>query len=417
MSNSLAIAAVTATLRNLLNEVAAPLPFDPDPDSDLADTTCSARPPDKARQSEDTNQLNLFLYQTAINAALRNADAIERTRPGEVGQPVLPLNLFYLLTAYGRNFDDLLGHRVLGRAMSILHDRPLLLPTDIEAALPGSDLGRSIERVRISPHALGGEELSKLWAIFQAPYRLTTAYQVSVVLIDSTRKTRSSLPVLARTVTVRPDVRPPFPTLERVALPRIGQPSARLGFTPAAITGDTVTLAGHDLDGDTATIAFAHRLLPDPNTLSIADPSANRIDVVLPSDQELWPAGTYTVSARVRRASPVQDSTSNAVSVVVAPRIVGGVPFTYPHGAVTISIEVSPKVWPAQRVSLFLGNREISAEPHASKTSNLSFKVDDLSAGSYLVRLRVDSVDSHVIQYSVTAPPAAFDPSQELTVT
>ena len=49
-------------------------------------------------------------------------------RDGEPAQPPLALNLFYLLTAYGRDNDAQrpFSHMLLGRAMSILHDHPVL---------------------------------------------------------------------------------------------------------------------------------------------------------------------------------------------------------------------------------------------------------------------------------------------------
>jgi hypothetical protein len=418
MSNSLAIAAVTATLKRILDEVATALPFDP-PDSDLTDCTCTAKPPDKARQTEDANQLNLFLYQTAINPALRNAD-MPGAKPGETGPMPLALNLYYLLTAYGRNNDDVLGHRVLGRAMSLLHDHPVLLPGELEASLPQGDLGQQIERVRLIPHSLGGEELSKLWAIFQAPYRITTAYQVAVVLIDSARPRRTPLPVLSRSIKVRPTTEPPFPTLAAAILPRVAQPSARLGFAPGGITGDQIRLTGHDLSGDTVTLDFVHRLLQVPNTLPVAAPTDRELVVTLPDDQDAWPVGTYTVSARVETVAPPRIQTSNGVGLTIAPRLVGGVPGTYARdggGVATIPVTVSPRVRPEQKVALLIGAREVIAPPRTAPTANLSFAVPGLTAGEHAVRIRVDGVDSLVLAYTATEPPAAYDPTQKVTIT
>jgi Pvc16 N-terminal domain len=428
MSNTLAIGAVTATLRRLLNRASQPLPFDPDPDADLADATCTARPPDKARSSEDTNQLNLFLYQTAYNAALRNMDLPGRTLPGESGQPSLALNLYYLLTSYGRNYDDVLGHRLLGRAMSILHDNAVLLPADIQASLPGADLFGQIERVRVSPHTLGGEELSKLWAIFQAPYRVTAAYQVAVVLIDSARRTKASLPVLSRTVTVRPTALPPYPTIDAIMMPRVAQPAARLGLAASSITGDTVRLVGHDLDGDAATASFSHRLLQTPRTVDATPTSGDALTATVPltlpgtdPDQLAWPAGTYAVSVRITRTTPAKDATSNDAPMALAPRLVGGVPGTYARdattGDITVPITVSPAVWPGQRVSLLIGTREIIAAGRSNKLTSLSFTISDLAPGSHPVRLRVDGIDSLVVKYSATDPPTSLDSSQAIEVT
>ena len=64
MSNASAIAAVTATLQAIL---AQRVVLDPD----LTDPTVTVLPLDKARGSNTTNQLNLFLYRFVPNAAWR----------------------------------------------------------------------------------------------------------------------------------------------------------------------------------------------------------------------------------------------------------------------------------------------------------------------------------------------------------
>ena len=193
MSNPLAIAAVTATLRNLLTQGVTT-------DPDLADATVTTQPPDKARDgNNNANQLNLFLYQTMLNAAWRNMDMPRQVKPGETGQPPLALDLHYLITAYGRNNDDVFSHHLLGRAMRILHDHPLLGEAEIKAALPDNDLHEQVERVRITPQPLSLEEMSKLWTTFQTQYRISVAYEVGVILVDSSRDASAPLPVPAFT--------------------------------------------------------------------------------------------------------------------------------------------------------------------------------------------------------------------------
>src|SRR3984893_18753467 len=117
MSNSLAIAAVTATLRKLLEDGVR----------DVPGAVASTQPPDKVTT---TNLVNLFLYQTVINAAWRNRDMPRQLKTGEPGQPPLALTLYYLLTAYGEgdDFQTVDGHRLLGPAMRVIHDNPVLAP-------------------------------------------------------------------------------------------------------------------------------------------------------------------------------------------------------------------------------------------------------------------------------------------------
>ena len=194
MSNTLAIGAVTATLRNLLDQAIA------EEGGGMHATTLA---PEKAQifgQADGPGRVNLFLYQTQINAAWRNMDMPRQIKPNETGQPPLALDLYYLLTAYERDDGDpsVIAHRLLGRAMRVLHDHPLLGAEEIRAALANNDLADQIERIRITPQPMSVEEFSKLWTTFQVGYRISAAYHVSVVLIDSTLSSRTPLPVLTR---------------------------------------------------------------------------------------------------------------------------------------------------------------------------------------------------------------------------
>ena len=133
MSTNRAIAAVTATLRNMLFQALSG-------DATLSGTIVTTKAPDQARQSGVTgNQLNLFLYRTSIDAAWRNQDP-PPARPGELSQPPLPLVLSYLMTAYGEDDDEVLAHQLLGVGMQVLNDQPVLSATAITQALSGTGL-------------------------------------------------------------------------------------------------------------------------------------------------------------------------------------------------------------------------------------------------------------------------------------
>lgn len=407
MSNPLAIAAATATLRNLLQYV-------PTVDPTLADTTVTTQPPDKARNTNRTNQINLFLYQTAPNAALRNMDMPRQVKPGETAQPPLALTLHYLVTAYGRDDDDVFGHRLLGRAMSILHDHPLLGSDEIEGALPGNDLHEQLERVRITPQSLSLEELSNLWNTFQTQYRISAAYQVSAVLIESTRTGKTPLPVLTRGpqdegAVAQPDLTPPFPTLVEASLPN-RQSSARLG--------DLLIIRGHHLEGDGVIVRFAHARLEDPvEVAALPERTAIELPVRIPNDPAGWPAGFWGLAARIIQSGQ-PDRITNELVIALAPRIVTIDPQTAPRdpaGNVTFQLTCSPEVRPGQRAALLLGDREVLAEAHPAQTDTLTFRVLAASPGTHFVRLRVDGVDSLLIDRSVTPP--VFDLTQRVTIT
>src|SRR5256885_15296884 len=111
MSTPAAIEAVSIALRNLITNGVPDLPHQ----------IVTTKPLDEARDTDKRDQINLFLYQTVPNAAWRNQDMPRQIQPGETGHPPLALNLYYLVTAYGKEDDDTLSHRWLGRVMSVLH--------------------------------------------------------------------------------------------------------------------------------------------------------------------------------------------------------------------------------------------------------------------------------------------------------
>lgn len=406
MSNPLAIAAVTHTLRNLIFRGVT---------ADLAGTTVTTRPPDKARGNNSGNQVNLFLYQTVLDGAWRNQDLPPGVKAGESGQPPLPLDLFYLVTTYGEDDDDTFSHRLLGRAMSVLHDHPVLGTDEIRAALPNNDLHRQVERVRVTLQPLSLEELSKLWTTFQTQYRISAAYQASVVLIESGRPARAPLPVLThgpgdRGPEAQADLVPPFPTLLSIGFPK---------EQPSALPGDELTLVGHHLAGTSLVVRFSHPLLAGPVEVPpppIVAASATEIKVILPSGPTQVPAGFCTVAVQVSRPNE-PDYPTNTLAFSVAPRVTN-LPRTVArdnNGNAALSLTCAPRVLPDQRVDLLLGERQVAAEPRLAVTNTLNFIIPKAVPGVYLTRLRVDGVDSPLVDRSVKPP--VFDQTQKVTIT
>ncbi|OKH52971.1 hypothetical protein NIES2101_12865 [Calothrix sp. HK-06] len=438
MSNSLAIAAVTTTLRYLLQQR-----FDSNGSGSVTVTT---KPPDKARDNNGNanNQVNLFLYQTKENAAWRNMDIPNQVKPGETGLPPLALNLYYMLTAYAQNddFPEPTSHNLLGEAMSVFHDYSVLKPEDIKNALPAADIAKydlynQIERVKITPQSLSLDELSKMWTTFQTQYRISTAYEVSLVLIESTRLPKTPLPVLSRSsgdtgVTTQADITPSYPTLFTVNFTAIEQARENLPAyqkkllqKPAANLGDELTLTGYNLEGNNVEIVFNNPQLTAPNIITIPATARTATEIQLTIDTtqpDKWCPGLYTVTANI------EDRSSNGLPLPIAPTI-ENLAFDSRDNSdpnkpnnVIVQVTCNPPVLPAQRVSLVLstqetalveiGNRELIARNHPIQTDTLEFELGDIPAGTYQVRprLRVDGVDSLVINYNVTplVIPLAF---------
>ena len=413
MSNPLAIAATTLTLQAILQSGVV---SDPD-DTDLSDTTVTILPPDKARGNGNANQLNLFLYQILPNAAWRNMNIPSQVAPGETGSPPLALTLHYLLTAFGKDNDTTLpfGHHLLAKAMSILYDHALLGPDEIRAAtsatFPATDLDRQVERVRITLQPMSLEEISKLWTGLVTQYRLSVGYEVSVMLIDSTQPKKTPLPVLTRGpgdkgVSSQASLIPPFPALDQIQFPNF-QTSARLG--------DTLVLTGNHLDGTNVGLVFNHPLWTSPVEIPPQPGgTATQVAVIIPNSPPNWPAGFYTVSLMVQRPTESYRRSTNQLSFGLAPTIAIA-PTSAAGPDITYTVTSSPEVRPEQYAALLLGDQEIVADPHTTRTATLTFKGQNLSAGDYYVRLRIDGVDSQLVDRTVTPP--VFDSTQKVTVT
>ena len=131
-----------------------------------------------------------------------------------LSNPPLALDLHYLLTAYGS--EDWQAEALLGFALLMLHENPVLTRTDISTAhaptcphtnplsapLAAAGLADQIEMLKITPATLGREEMAWLWTALKADYRPTFPFQVSVVLIEPDATTVSPLPVLLRNISV-----------------------------------------------------------------------------------------------------------------------------------------------------------------------------------------------------------------------
>lgn len=408
MSGPLAVATVTSALQNLLTAAVKHV----DGGADI-----STRSPDKAREAPfgAKNQLNVFLFHTSLDPAWRNQD-MPGIHPGESSWPPLPLVLHYIISAYGQGDDEVKAQSVLGHALSVLHDHPILGPDEFAQLLAGSDLERQSERVRITPQLLSIDEMTKLWTAFQTSCRISACYEVSVVLLSSTQAARTPLPVLTRGeddigVVAQTGAVPPFPTITAVVPPN---------RQSAVVPGDLLTLSGHHLLGATH-VLFSHPLFellfelpPEPDAAVRAD----EITLRVPADVAV---GVSTVAV-VFREPDKDDRVSNGQPLAVAVRITNGLPATPAIGAggvVTLELTCEPKILTGQQVYLLLGERPVPASeppnPAVVPRDRLKFVIAGLKPGdNFLVRVRVDGVDS-LLEDRRVAPPV-FIETQRVTV-
>lgn len=441
MSSALAIAAVTASLKDLLND--GMLDHDL---SSMGSFTVTAQPPDRVTTgTTENNQLNLFLYQVTANPGWRNVDLPSRDRTGQrLTSPPLALDLHYLLTAYGA--QDMNAEILLGYAMQVLHETPVLTrdqlrtalaaPAPVEGTLlPGPfgtlsaiDLADQAEQIKITPVYLGTEDLSKLWTAMQARYRPSMAYSISVVLIQSQAGGRNALPVLKRgpadSGPVAQGSAAPLLTGLRAAA-SAQQPSLRLG-DDLLVAGSGLARANLGIRVELPRYAVIRDLAPAP--VGGVPNSAARLGAHLPSTAEdadamtSWVIGVYSVSVVVSDPG-IPAWGSNTVAMALAPAIAVS-PLAHSAGTLTLAVTCTPRLRDEQQPAtrLMFGSLEIlpaSIVNPVDKTlpTTLTFTVASVAAGHYPVRLRVDGIDSLPVTFSGSPPRFDFDPQQTVVVT
>ena len=435
MSSALAIAAVTASLKDLLNDGL----LDHDLSS-IGSFAITAQPPDRVTTGEtEANQLNLFLYQVTPNIGWRNVGLPSRSPDGtRIANPPLALDLHYLLTAYGS--QDLNSEVLLGYAMHLMHENPVLSREQLRTALsapspvdgtilPGPfgslsaiDLADQVELLKITPVYLTSEDLSKLWTSMQARYRPSMAYTVSVVLIQSTQTVSSAPPVLQRGPGDRGPtaLAGPFPTLAGVR-------PALSDVLPAARLGDDLLVTGANLAGAAGLVLRNDRLgivveLPVAPGARLGELSAR-----LPAPAELasamsdWGVGVYSAALRVSRPNQ-PDWSTNGAPLAISP-LVTVTPLNAAPSTVQLTVECTPRLRPLQEpgVRLLFGDQDVApltvdTPGDATQPTTLTFEVSGVAAGTYIVRLRVDGIDSLPVVVTGSPPAFTFDPQQTVTV-
>jgi len=179
MADYTAIASVGDTLIELLRENMI--------DLITSDTIAMISPGEI--EGKDNVRLSLFLYQVLENAHMKNKEMlkIDSTR---VKYPPITLELYYMMTSYpSHGIQDKTErtkeeHSVLGRAMQILNDNPIVKGS----ALRGN-LAENNEELRMTLTTLNLDDITKIWTTFQdRPFRPSVCYLVTPVKIESTRE-------------------------------------------------------------------------------------------------------------------------------------------------------------------------------------------------------------------------------------
>jgi Pvc16 N-terminal domain len=404
MSSPLAIAAVTAVLQKFLQNSVAKYGLD----GILNGTVkVSAEAPDRILNgAASPDRINLFLFQATENQGWRNSELPTRNANGDrISNPPLALDLSYLLTAYGS--ADFHAEVLLGHAMSVFHEMPILTrdairaaipvppPTTLPNALTNADLADQIEQIKITPQPMSVEEVSKIWSALQSQYRPTAVYKATVVLIESVKAVRPSLPVRARNVLVVPFENPVIDLIQSQAT--ITDPIAA---DQKILAGYNLVIDGRQLRGDTT------RVLIDDEEIIPADDKITATRIIVPLPVNLQP-GLHSVQVVHRinfltgfPSEPHRGVESNVAAFVLSPLITTSpIPDTA-HGS-TLKLDIAPPVGRAQRVALLVGNSTIfiparsAAGPDTTASLDFPIPANFAPTGTPLpLRVQIDGAES-----------------------
>jgi hypothetical protein len=407
VSNYLAIATATAGLMEIIAKGLK-----------VGGATVQAIKPSAPPGNQPNPGVAVFLYQVTPNLAYRNTDLPTRNSVGEVVQrPRVALDLHYLLTFHG---DDgtLEPQRLLGCTVVNLHSQPLLsrslihkiisslVPLDPLASLAPSDLEYEVELVKFTPLPLSLEEMSKLWSVFfQTAYSLSVAYLATVVLIESDQPTQPPLPVRERRLVVTTFRQPIIESVE----PQMLNP------------GDRLTIKGQNLKSENLKVVFNGSQEIGPPLPQVRD---REIAIDVPGDLRIG-VNLVKIVHEVRFAPPPdplhQGFASNMGVFIVRPVIVAtafiqgsteinGV--SYRTG--TMRLDFTTPVARRQQVVLLLNlynpPQDVVApaytfpapvangitDPDIQETFSITFQFQNVVAGTYLVRVRVDEAESEL---------------------
>lgn len=338
MSDFHAIGGVSETLRSLLlDRMELPGELGPTPlrvtigtpRSDIQNPFTAAEAP----------RVNLFLFRVVENGWLKNQEIPGHGNPNSHGHPPLSLDLHYLLNAYGTrdvgtNFQETLSHFLLGSAMRVFHDHAIVTEEYVTVRDPvgtpllHDSLRGEFEKIKLSLEPVTLEDLSKVWTALTQPYRVSAAYHVSVVQVESRRQVQfprrvKEPPLSGARIQVLPFR---YPRIQEIAVRWQDDPLVEKPY-PYARVLDTLVLKGTNLS------SVQTRLKITGLEFGVGLTQDSQIQFVLPDtllpdgtpifpDKQLQP-GAHTVEVMLGIPElPAAGFPSNQAVFMLTPRVV-----------------------------------------------------------------------------------------------
>lgn len=297
-------------------------------------------PPDDDRV-DDNDGVNLFLYRVSEDPYNKNMNW-----PGDKSHPVarrpaLCLNLQYLLTAYAKKSngaaqDDITAHQLLGNAMAILHEHPVLneihdadFDADENTQFP-QELRDSFDKIKITLLPNSMEEFSKIWTGLNKAYRLSVTYEVSLLQIAPILPTKAAAPEVQQ---IGLKVSP------------FGSPVIESVEPPSGAAGSPVKLKGKGfrVRGAATSVLIDDLILSEPSLTRFQD---DEIGLTIPELLQRGPRLHVSVVAGDRQSEPQIYEVS---PWILSPQPLRGfpgvpvtIPFQVPTGA-TVAVEIDGK--------------------------------------------------------------------------
>ena len=327
----LAIGAVTKAIAELLTRKMNKPPL-------LGNVTpkVTTLPPDDDRVN-DADGVNLFLFRVSQNPHLSNMPWRGDAGSPASRRPPLALTLHYMLTAYAKKadnaaFDDVTAHQLLGNAMAILHEHPVLNDVhdaDFDASLDtqfARELRDAFDKVKVTMVPATMEEFSKIWTGLSKAYRLSVVYDVSLVQIAP--------------LTFAPAAGPPVQGIS-AKVGTLGPPRVASVVPASGPAGGQLSIKGSNLKSDAAptVVTVGDVQLAETELLKSA---ADEIVLKVPEAPRRGPQLSVVVSCGGMESTPAVYTVEPWIQSVVPLRGVTGIPieipFELPEGE-TVGVE------------------------------------------------------------------------------
>jgi hypothetical protein len=182
--------------------------------------------------------------------------------------------------------------------------------------------------------------------------------------------------------------------------------------------GDDLLVTGSNLDDQgTTTAVLENSRAQLVQEIGVVADSATKLTIHVPSIAEdadamhEWAIGLYKLMLRINRPS-VPAWTTNSVAIALAP-LIEVTPLNAAPGTVNLQVTCTPRLLPEQeqQVSLIFGSRGVLptniTQGAPTDPTTLDFSIPSVAAGEYMVRLRVEGIDS--LPITITGSPAVFD--------